>query len=94
MPLRFIYCDTDSIFLEGKPPEDILDNYKLGKWKIEACIKSFTALGPKMYKYESLDDKICLHGKGIPTRKLTPLFFDKPLLPEEWVAPNFVTGCI
>lgn len=93
-PLRFIYCDTDSIFLEGDPPANLLDDYELGKMKVEAKIKSFKCLGPKMYKYETIDSKISLHGKGIPTKLLTPAFFDKPTVPAEWLLPNVISGIV
>lgn len=47
---RFIYCDTDSIYLLGrKEPNLQIDANKLGYWKFEGNLSKFKALKPKCY---------------------------------------------
>lgn len=57
---RLIYCDTDSMILNGTPQDiDIGDN--LGEWKLEKDYEDFEAMGNKHYRAKGL-----LKIKGVP----------------------------
>lgn len=58
---NIIYCDTDSIFSLRKMDESLIDNYALGKWKLEDNVTRGFFLAPKMYCYEN--DKGEFNGK-------------------------------
>ena len=43
------YSDTDSLIVDKYLPEDVVDNKKLGLYKLEDEYLLFIALGPKVY---------------------------------------------
>lgn len=46
----FIYCDTDSVFLDNKPIGIDIDDNKLGAWKEEMTFNSIELGGAKLYR--------------------------------------------
>lgn len=73
---RIIYCDTDSIHLEGtETPEaiqHIIDDKKLGHWAHETTFKQGKYLRQKTYMYtECMDDngKPCVSEKATKTKE-------------------------
>lgn len=46
---NWVYTDTDSILTLCKLPDNMIDNKKLGKYKIEQVLKKTRVLGPKTY---------------------------------------------
>lgn len=65
---RFVYCDTDSIYLTGSqmPSSIEIDKSKLGAWKYEGHYKRFKALKPKCYIKELDDGSIKSSIAGLP----------------------------
>lgn len=68
--IRFVYCDTDSLFIEDTKRNiellnDMLDEFELGKLKIEDTFTQFTAFGNKEYLY-SKNMKQFSKCKGLP----------------------------
>lgn len=70
---RFLYCDTDSLHLEGEEPANgiEIDPYKLGAWKLESTFTRAKFLGLKQYIEEEPDGTLLvkvagLHSSGIP----------------------------
>lgn len=49
------YCDTDSIVFEGEPTMQLGD--KLGEWKIECAISRVVIAGPKLYAFETPEER-------------------------------------
>ena len=47
--LTLFYSDTDSLFVDNYLPESVVDNKKLGLYKLEAEYFIFIAIGPKVY---------------------------------------------
>jgi hypothetical protein len=82
---HIFYCDTDSIFTDVEPPEELISQTELGKWKEEECKKhncklhivSAQFLAPKMYSYLSLCDCECKKAKGQPKELLKREFYEK-----------------
>lgn len=73
---RFLYCDTDSLHLEGtEPPEGVeLDSKKLGAFKLEKVYKRARYLGRKTYIYSWDEDgkeklKICCSGLTLSAKE-------------------------
>lgn len=66
---RFLYADTDSIYLKGtEPPNGIdVDDYRLGAWKHEHTFQRFKALRAKTYVFEE-DGELVIHCAGLPKR--------------------------
>lgn len=66
---RFMYADTDSIYLQGyEPPVGIeVDDVKLGAWKQEHKFQRFKALRAKTYIFEE-DGELVIHCAGLPDR--------------------------
>lgn len=66
---RWVYADTDSIYLTGwEPPDGIeVDDYKLGAWKMEHRGERFKALRPKTYVFEE-GGRLTVHCAGLPAR--------------------------
>jgi hypothetical protein len=50
------YFDTDSIFCDIPFPEHLIDNFKLGKWKLEGEIYNGLFCGNKTYTYTTKAD--------------------------------------
>lgn len=46
---NYLYSDTDSIFTLGDLPNYMLDNFKLGYWKLEKTFTSYAIRGSKCY---------------------------------------------
>ena len=66
------YCDTDSVFTSKKPNNKYLDNNILGMWKQECKpIKKALFLAPKVYYYETEDNKKGKAIKGMDKNKFT-----------------------
>lgn len=84
------YCDTDSIFCDAKPPTEMLDNNKLGLWKLEAVKNKITDeeepalitkavfLAPKTYHYETANS-YCNKAKGHRSDDITSEHYDEVL---------------
>ena len=66
---RFMYADTDSIYLQGtEPPVGIeVDDVKLGAWKKEHEFQHFKALRAKTYVFVE-DGELVVHCAGLPDR--------------------------
>lgn len=66
---RFVYADTDSLYLVGTDMPDALDidPYRLGAWKHEHTFQRFKVLRPKTYVFES-DGELTVHCAGLPER--------------------------
>ena len=65
---RFVYCDTDSIYIRGRELPNIpIDDSKLGFWKFEGSYTRFKAIRTKCYVKEHegrLETKVA----GLPKR--------------------------
>ena len=48
---NFVYCDTDSIHTTGTLPKDMIDNVKLGKFKLEGVEEKSRYVRQKTYVY-------------------------------------------
>jgi hypothetical protein len=64
--LNIYYSDTDSLVVDGKLPDHLLDNTKLGLLKLEYEIKEGIFAMPKVYFLETMDGKIVTKCKGYP----------------------------
>ena len=53
---NFVYCDTDSIHTLGTLPKDMIDNKKLGKFKLEAIETKSKYVRQKTYVYKENDE--------------------------------------
>ena len=53
---NFVYCDTDSIHTLGLLPDDLVDNKKLGKFKLEGEELKSRYIRQKTYVYCELED--------------------------------------
>jgi hypothetical protein len=88
------YCDTDSIFTSKEPPQEYLDQNKLGKWKkemvktpdkseIPANITHAIFLAPKSYMYkiehEGVTKAVCMKAKGHKNCDVEEDFYKKVL---------------
>ena len=63
---NFVYCDTDSIHTLGDLPKDLIDNKKLGKFKLESIEKKSKYVRQKTYIYTDSDDSITITCAGLP----------------------------
>ena len=63
-----LYSDTDSAFIIGNLPEELIGN-ELGKFKLEYTFKEVVMLGPKLYMGITTDDKIVAKVKGFKNAK-------------------------
>ncbi len=74
-----LYCDTDSLIFKSPRRKGRYSFLKLGKklgeWKVEAEIKEFEALAPKVYQFET-EDGITTKAKGVP-RDVQERFFSE-----------------
>jgi len=61
------YCDTDSLFLDIEPSDDI-SNIEMGKLKIEKVCKKLYVVGNKFYGYIDENDNFQTVIKGFPAR--------------------------
>lgn len=59
------YDDTDSIITDLEAPADIIDQYELGKLKIEETFTAFECIAPKTYWGRTTDNKIKLVCAGM-----------------------------
>lgn len=66
---RFIYSDTDSIYITGRDvPEGLwVDDVELGAWKIEHMFDRFKAVRAKTYVFEE-GGRLYVHCAGMPER--------------------------
>lgn len=64
---RALYCDTDSIFLEGIEPAPFRVSKNLGDFKLESSFKSAYFILPKTYALELADSKK-IKMKGFPEK--------------------------
>lgn len=60
---RWLYCDTDSTYLE-QPDESDTGN-ALGAWKSEGVARSWRALAPKLYRYRDAYGNEEVRARGI-----------------------------
>lgn len=58
------YCDTDSVVCDSELPPDMVDDYELGKFKLEGNPKRGLFLAPKVYA-EDLENKTNIKFKGV-----------------------------
>lgn len=63
---RFIYCDTDSIHLEGLEIPDIEIGSKLGQWECEGKFTRAKFLRAKTYIKDDGSGKLSVTGAGMP----------------------------
>ncbi len=64
------YCDTDSVFTTKEPSANLVDQNKLGKWKLEtAPIDKAVFLAPKSYYYINEEETV-KKAKGVRGEKL------------------------
>ena len=80
-PTRFIYCDTDSIYIKGDYEYNIpVDNKKLGYWKYENSYYKFKGLKAKCYistiKGGKDDGKMHSAISGLPKEVQNTITFD------------------
>lgn len=76
-------CDTDSIFTTATPPNELLSQTELGKWKLECqkgsdkplMITEAHFLAPKLYNYKTEDGYLCMKAKGQPSSQLKEEFY-------------------
>ena len=61
------YTDTDSYFLGQTLPPTIVDNKKLGMFKLERTLTDFVSLGPKVYGGKTLEGDEFTKVKGLKT---------------------------
>ena len=61
-----LYCDTDSLIIQGKPKGIELDSNKLGSWKVEHENIDIIIYGKKSYHIKGKK----LKSKGIPTNSI------------------------
>ena len=54
---KFVYCDTDSVHTLGDLPVEMIDNKKLGKFKLESVELISKYVRQKTYVYKELNDK-------------------------------------
>ena len=64
------YCDTDSLFITNKLPNEMISNDELGKFKLEAVIEEALFISPKVYFYRTNKDTV-KKSKGIKSYLLT-----------------------
>ena len=64
------YCDTDSVFIADKLPENIVSKDDIGKWKHESDIKEAYFINPKTYGYIKTDDSVVIKSKGALLSKI------------------------
>jgi hypothetical protein len=75
---KVLYCDTDSIIMQGIPVSPIADG-EYGKFKVEYIIDEFIGITGKTYRFTDDKQKDVLKCKGIPQKKLTAEMFDLTL---------------
>lgn len=71
---KLAYCDTDSMVIDGKLPDELVDENAYGKWKLEYEVTEGIFFQPKFY-YEAAkthDGKTfdVLKAKGIPRSRV------------------------
>ena len=74
-----LYTDTDSIFIEGKLPDEMIGT-GLGLFKLENSFKEIVFLGPKIYSGITLDGKTITKIKGFKDSKNISFYDIKELL--------------
>lgn len=89
---KFVYCDTDSLYLkkdiEHKLPENLFDKRHLGKWDYDAHhIEKFCVINHKKYAYQ-IDGNIKIKAAGIPDNS----FNTSGLTFEQFINQQFSVG--
>lgn len=70
------YCDTDSMIINKEIDAKFIGS-EIGQMKLEANIKEFVALAPKMYSYISKDDmEVRTRAKGFPYESIKAFSFN------------------
>ncbi len=64
--LNIYYSDTDSLVVDGKLPDHLLDNAELGKLKLEHQLREGIFPMPKLYYLETTEGEIITKAKGFP----------------------------
>jgi hypothetical protein len=75
------YCDTDSIICDQKGLDalkPLLDNSRLGLWKIEGIADSLSITAPKHYRF---GDKVVMKGIRKNAEKLGPHTYKQEVWP-------------
>ena len=62
------YTDTDSAFLSAPLPAHLVDDKKIGFFKLEKILTKFVALGPKVYGGLEMDGAEFTKVKGLKTK--------------------------
>nr|YP_010691070.1 DNA polymerase [Phellinus igniarius]WBU93171.1 DNA polymerase [Phellinus igniarius] len=62
------YTDTDSAFLNRPLQDHLVDDKKIGLFKLEKMLKNFVALGPKVYGGIEIDGTEFTKVKGLKTK--------------------------
>jgi hypothetical protein len=79
---RFIYCDTDSIYLQGrKKPELDIDNKKMGAWKIVGYYTRIAIRAPKYLIKQSDTGELERVMAGTVEHKAASITFENILQP-------------
>lgn len=78
------YCDTDSIFTS----QELSTSSELGDIKLEAHIKEFVALEPKVYAYKT-EDKEVIRAKGFKASGITFDFIKSMLQENKSISSNY-----
>jgi hypothetical protein len=69
-----LYCDTDSIILQGKPVSS-LSQSEYGLFKLEYENVTYTGITAKTYMINDGEEKAFMRCKGIPSKLVKPEFF-------------------
>ena len=77
---RFLYCDTDSVYIIGSDIPDafknVIDDKKLGLWKYEGHYTRFKALKAKCYLKQLDNGEIVRRIAGCPKECASQITFD------------------
>ena len=74
--IKLYYTDTDSAYVSGPLPSDLVSETELGKFKLEYIAKRAVFLGPKFYILELEDGGLVVKVKGLNSAIRSTLSFD------------------
>ncbi len=63
--ITLFYTDTDSAYVQGPLPAELVSDTELGKFKLEYIAKRAVFLGPKFYALELEDGRLIFKVKGL-----------------------------
>lgn len=81
-----LYCDTDSIILQGQPVSPISEG-TYGDFKFEYVDADFTGITAKTYKINEVGSTPTMRCKGLPNKRMEPEFYDRALQGEKIKVP-------